>query len=162
MFGEGAEDDQTYERYYALLDAQSPAHDAAGAGAGGATDDATDGSTAALRAYVTPRDGGRDATRDWDQDDLLLEQLRAEVSNIEASRSWGTLAGRLRERILAAQQPRVHFTEVLRAFRTSIVSRTRYLTRMRPSRRYGFGGTMGSRYASPDPASSSPSMSAAR
>jgi hypothetical protein len=93
-----------------------------------------------------PRRRARGRTRDWDQDDLLLEQLRAEVSNIEASRSWGTLAGRLRERILAAQQPRVHFTEILRAFRTSIVSRTRYLTRMRPSRRYGFGA-MGSRYA---------------
>lgn len=147
VFGEGAEDDQTFERYYTLLDAETAAHPlAADAGADGATHDGTDDSTAALRAYVAPRDGGRDATRDWDQDDLLLEQLRAEVSNIEASRSWGTLAGRLRERILAAQQPRVHFTEILRAFRTSIVSRTRYLTRMRPSRRYGFGA-MGSRYA---------------
>ncbi len=146
VFGDRAHDDQTFERYYALLEAETSRAVGASQGGGGGADGATDDAAEALLPYVAPRDGGRDAARDWDQDDLLLEQLRAEVANVEASQTWGTLGARLRERILAAQRPRVHFTEILRAFRTSIVSRTRYLTRMRPSRRYGFGA-MGSRYA---------------
>ncbi len=62
----------------------------------------------------------------------------------QASNRWGSIAGKLRERLLAALKPKLDYRAILRQFRTSILATNRVLTRMKPSRRYGFQ-YMGSR-----------------
>lgn len=135
VFGTHEHDGQYYDYYYARLLEQEGASSAP---------ETSDGSSA-LDAHISPPDGGIENTAAWEADDLFAEQVREKVMLAEESRSWGTLAGALRERILAAHRPKVDYAEILRAFRASIISSQRYLTRMKPSRRYG-EDAMGSRY----------------
>ncbi len=96
-----------------------------------------------LEAYCDPAIGFQNAAH-WDADPLLCEQINELVTDIEASQSWGSLAGKARELILASRAPRLDYRRVLRAFRANVLATTRRLTRMKPSRRYGFE-YMGSR-----------------
>jgi predicted metal-dependent peptidase len=88
---------------------------------------------------------GLENTRDWDEDDLFSERIDERVTDAELNRNWGTLPGAIRLRVLANRQPRLDYRSVLRLFHRSVLSRQRRLTRMKPSRRYGFL-YMGSRY----------------
>jgi predicted metal-dependent peptidase len=80
----------------------------------------------------------------WDYDQLVSDQINDLITEIEAGHGWGTIAGSLRELILASRTPKLDYRRVLSAFRATILSNQRRLTRMKPSRRYGFE-TMGSR-----------------
>jgi predicted metal-dependent peptidase len=84
-------------------------------------------------------------TQEWDEDDLFSDRIDERVTDAELNRSWGTLPGAIRLRVLANRQPRLDYRSILRLFHRSILSRRRRLTRMKPSRRYGFQ-YMGSRY----------------
>jgi len=169
VFGTHEHDDQYFDYYYGRLverasgvapsKATSKATSEATSGATSATSATSEatsatseatrgagGSGGSLRDYAHPDDGGLESAGGWDADDLFAELVREVVARAEENRAWGTIGGKLRERILAAQRPRVSHAEILRSFRTSILSKERYLTRMKPSRRYGFA-YMGSRYA---------------
>jgi predicted metal-dependent peptidase len=80
----------------------------------------------------------------WDYDQLLSDQINDLITEIDASQNWGTIAGSLRELILASRIPRLDYRRVLRTFRSSILAANRRLTRMKPNRRYGIQ-YMGSR-----------------
>ena len=80
----------------------------------------------------------------WDYDQLITESINDLITEIETNQSWGTVAGGLRELILASRTPRLDYRRVLSSFRASILSTNRRLTRMKPNRRYGFQ-FMGSR-----------------
>ena len=80
----------------------------------------------------------------WDHDQFILEQINDLISEIESSQNWGTLAGNAREMILATRVPKLDYRRVLKSFRANVLSNNRRLTRMKPSRRYGFD-YMGSR-----------------
>ncbi len=84
-------------------------------------------------------------TRDWQPDELFSEKIDQRVSDAELNRSWGSLPGSVRERVLANRQPQLDYRSVLRLFHQSILARKRRRTRMKCSRRYGFL-YMGSRY----------------
>ena len=58
--------------------------------------------------------------------------------------SWGNVPYYLKELILASMRPKVDYRRILSAFRQSVLSSKRTLTRMKPSRRYEFQ-YMGSR-----------------
>lgn len=88
---------------------------------------------------------GPENTQLWQEDCLLREQIDAVIREAEQSSSWGSLPGALVAQILASLRPRLDYRKVLRGFRTSILSSRRELTRMKPSRRYGFE-YMGSRH----------------
>ena len=88
---------------------------------------------------------GLENTRAWDEDELFSERIDERVSDAERSRNWGTLPGSIRLRVLANRQPRLDYRSVLRLFHRSVLSQRRRLTRMKPSRRYGFL-YLGSRY----------------
>ncbi|MEM9827832.1 MAG: VWA-like domain-containing protein [Planctomycetota bacterium] len=77
-------------------------------------------------------------TLDWDEDDLTRQEIHAAIREAEASEGWGTIRGSMRERLLADLHPKLDYRGVLRRFRQNILSHHRVLTRMRPSRRYGF------------------------
>jgi len=81
---------------------------------------------------------------EWDYDQLFCEQLNDVITDIESSNTWGSIAGNSRELILASRRPKLDYRRVLTAFRATVLSTSRRLTRMKPSRRYGFE-YMGSR-----------------
>ena len=74
----------------------------------------------------------------------MTESLNDLITEIQAGNTWGTIAGAGRELILASRIPKLDYRKVLKTFRSTILSSQRRLTRMKPSRRYGFE-YMGSR-----------------
>lgn len=87
----------------------------------------------------TPTSGYTDL---WEEDQFQARQI---TDIVKSSSSWGSLPGGLIELIKKAAEGKVDYRAVLRMFRASILSQKRRLTRMRPSRRFGFE-QMGSRY----------------
>lgn len=81
----------------------------------------------------------------WKEDNEQEIKINELIENAENSNSWGTVAGDLRQKIIAAMHIAMNYRKMLSFYRTSILSSKRHLTRMRPSRRYGFSA-MGSRY----------------
>jgi predicted metal-dependent peptidase len=138
VFGHADFDKQYYEFYYHKLAEQQ-----ADGGDGGA---ATDGESASpLDAYAAAALSGRENTAEWKADELRGEQIEERIRAAQETDSWGSIAGRCKEQILATLRPRLNYRAVLRQFRTSVLSIQRRLTRMKPNRRYGFQ-YMGSRY----------------
>ncbi len=91
-----------------------------------------------LEQYADAESCGKENTQDWDRDELLGDRINEKISTAQDTNSWGTVAGKLREFILANLKPKLDYRTVLRQFRASILSVNRILTRMKPSRRYGF------------------------
>ena len=87
----------------------------------------------------TPTSGYTDL---WEEDQFQMRQI---TDIVKSSSSWGSLPGGLVEMIKKAAEGKIDYRAVLRMFRASIISQKRRLTRMRPSRRFGFE-QMGSRY----------------
>ena len=78
----------------------------------------------------------------WEEDPF---QSRMITDIVQSSSQWGSLPGDMVELIKKAAEGKIDYRGVLRMFRSSILSQKRCLTRMRPSRRFGFE-QMGSRY----------------
>ena len=90
-------------------------------------------------SHAKPTSGYTDL---WEEDQFQARQI---TDIVKSSSSWGSLPGGLIELIKKAAEGKVDYRAVLRMFRASILSQKRRLTRMRPSRRFGFE-QMGSRY----------------
>ncbi len=97
-----------------------------------------------IKAYTDAAITGVENTQDWDSNELLENRINDKIQNAMESNSWGTIGGHLRERILVSLRPRLDYRTILRQFRVSVLASNRVLTRMKPSRRYGFR-YMGSR-----------------
>lgn len=97
-----------------------------------------------LEEYAHSETTARENSEDWDENTLFDERINEVIRVAQASNRWGSVAGKFRERVLAALKPKLDYRAVLRQFRTSILATKRVLTRMKPSRRYGFQ-YMGSR-----------------
>ena len=90
-------------------------------------------------SHAKPTSGYTDL---WEEDQFQARQI---TDIVKSSSSWGSLPGDLIELIKKTAEGKVDYRAVLRMFRASILSQKRRLTRMRPSRRFGFE-QMGSRY----------------
>jgi predicted metal-dependent peptidase len=154
LFGASEFDQQYFEFYYARLQelvdqgamaasAVSIMADQQGQAATGA--EPAEAELSPLEAYANARVSGQENTQDWDAHDFLTDRINTQIRTAQETNRWGTVAGRLRERVLATLTPRLDYRAVLRQFRTSILSVHRVRTRMKPSRRYGFL-YMGSRH----------------
>lgn len=88
--------------------------------------------------YFEPTEVAAENTEVWDQDQMLSDKIDDVIEEIQATQNWGTLAGQAQELIEATLKPRLDYRRVLHAFRASVISMRRRLTRMKPSRRYGF------------------------
>lgn len=121
VFGTAEFDQKYYEFYYQRLVEEGGGPAARGTG-DGLADHARDGENAG----------------DWEPDELLTDAIDDRIRTAAESDRWGTLAGRLKGRILATLVPKLDYRAVLRSFRASVLSTRLVLTRMRPSRRYGF------------------------
>ena len=91
------------------------------------------------KSHAKPTSGYTDL---WEEDQFQARQI---TDIVKSSSSWGSLPGGLIELIKKAAEGKVDYRAVLRMFRASILSQKRRLTRMRPSRRFGFE-QMGSSY----------------
>ena len=82
----------------------------------------------------------------WAEDSLTESQINLLIRSLLVSaKGWGTLPGSFVELIKASLAPPLNIVNLLKGFKKSILSQRRDLTRMRPSRRYGFE-QMGSKY----------------
>ena len=86
--------------------------------------------------------GEADYTALWDEDQF---QSRMITDLIQSTTNWGSMPAGMIELIKKAAEGKIDFRSALRGFRATILSQKRRLTRMRPSRRFGFE-QMGSRY----------------
>lgn len=84
----------------------------------------------------------QDYTSLWEEDAFMGQQI---TDIIQSTTQWGSLPGGMVELIQKAAEGRIDYRNALRAFRSTILSQKRHLTRMYPSRRFGFE-QMGSRY----------------
>jgi len=83
-----------------------------------------------------------DYTSLWEEDQF---QARLITDLVQSTTQWGSLPGNMVELIKKAAEGKIDYRGALRTFRSSIISQKRRLTRMRPSRRFGFE-QMGSHY----------------
>lgn len=74
----------------------------------------------------------------WEEDQLAAEQVKETIRRAQRSKQWGSVAGDLKDVIEATTLVRIDYRTILSGFRASILCSKRRLTRMIPSRRYGF------------------------
>ena len=74
----------------------------------------------------------------WEEDQLSAEQVKETVRRAQRSKQWGSISGGLKDEIEATTIVRIDYRTVLSCFRGTILCNRRHLTRMIPSRRYGF------------------------
>ncbi len=79
----------------------------------------------------------------WEEDEAHQQEIN---QLIESIKNWGSIPGELVQEIIASTKGRIDYRKVLSAFRASVLSQERRLTRMQPNRRTGFA-YMGSRRA---------------
>lgn len=81
----------------------------------------------------------------WEENQEAMEEIIENISKAEVDQGWGGLGGNLQRQLKESCDFSFDYRRALSQFRQNIVSANRRLTRMRPSRRYGFKA-MGSRY----------------
>ena len=83
-------------------------------------------------------DSTSDLSQLWEEDSLMSCTIDVAIDEIEATQSWGSLAGSFAGKITANTKAKIDYRKVLAGFRASVLSSKRRLTRMRPNRRTGF------------------------
>lgn len=81
----------------------------------------------------------------WEEDDETREEIESEIKAADDGESDDGQGGQLTRALKESADFSFDYRKALTQFRQNIVSANRKLTRMRPSRRYGFKA-MGSRY----------------
>ena len=81
----------------------------------------------------------------WQEDENAQNEINDKIKKAEIEEGWGETGGNLQRELSGDVDFSFDYRRALTKFRANIVSANRYLTRMRPSRRYGFSA-MGSRY----------------
>lgn len=74
----------------------------------------------------------------WEEDQLMQESIRGKIEQVKRMNQWDSLPGKVVDEILASTIVRIDYRQILSMFRASVLSSSRKLTRMLPSRRYGF------------------------
>ena len=74
----------------------------------------------------------------WEEDALNQEIMREVVGEIVESDMWSTMPGGMVELIKSGLVVKIDYRRILSMFRASVLGSKRRLTRMLPSRRYGF------------------------
>ena len=81
----------------------------------------------------------------WEEDNEYCCVINELIEVALANNTWGTVPGQMQSLIKARLKVDMDYHKMLSAFKISVISSKRYLTRMRPNRRFGFDA-MGSRY----------------
>ena len=83
-------------------------------------------------------ENGKDAVDLWENDETEIEYINRCIENAMLTNQWGSVPGRFQDVIVASTLKKDNIRRKLDLFRSSIISTDRRLTRMRPSRRYGW------------------------
>ena len=83
-------------------------------------------------------EGAEESAELWEEDQLAQEQIKDMVRRAQRSKQWGSIGGGLKDEIEATTIVRIDYRTILSGFRASVLSSKRRMTRMIPSRRYGF------------------------
>jgi predicted metal-dependent peptidase len=97
-----------------------------------------DDKSAEREQYFVAEISGMENTELWDTNEYYSNQVNDKIESALENSSWGSLPSLIQELILATLKPKINYRQILRSFRASIISVNRVLTRMKPSRRYGF------------------------
>lgn len=138
-----------FEEYYALVkkyveqketETYSPRYESDGGlldDGGGGQDDEADigGDTSEIENMMRPY---TEAAELWEEDQLMQESIKEKIEQVKRMNQWGSLPGKVVDEILASTIVRIDYRQILSMFRASVLSSSRKLTRMLPSRRYGF------------------------
>ena len=81
----------------------------------------------------------------WEEDDESCCAINDLIEVALSNSTWGSIPGQMQSLIKAGLKVDMDYRKMLSAFKTSVISSKRYLTRMRPNRRFGFNA-MGNRY----------------
>lgn len=81
----------------------------------------------------------------WEENEEAQNNIQSQIQKAETDSGWGTMGGNAQRELRESADFSFDYRRALNKFRQNIVSANRKLTRMRPSRRYGFKA-MGSRY----------------
>ncbi len=81
----------------------------------------------------------------WHEDENAQNDINDKIKKAEIEEGWGETGGNLQRELSGDVDFSFDYRRALTKFRQNIVSANRRLTRMKPSRRYGFSA-MGSRY----------------
>lgn len=84
----------------------------------------------------------------WEEDTIMSVDINLIIQSVMEGprRGWGSLPDNFIECVKASLVPPINVANILKGFKKTILSQRRDLTRLRPSRRYGFE-QMGSKYA---------------
>jgi predicted metal-dependent peptidase len=74
----------------------------------------------------------------WEENDYIEQQIKEIIEWANSNMSWGSLSGDLVQTLIASLKPEIDYLKVLSAFRATVLSSDKMLTRFKPSRRYGF------------------------
>jgi len=74
----------------------------------------------------------------WQEDDFMDEKIKEIIEWAHTNMQWGILSGDFVQALIAGLKPEIDYRKVLSAFRASVISSSKMLTRFKPSRRYGF------------------------
>ena len=92
--------------------------------------DANDG----IKDYFDPNGTANDG---WGQNDIMDQDIKNFVDKHKDSvRSWGKHTGNCVEQILAANEPKISYKEIIRRFKKSVTCSKTETTRMKVNRRY--------------------------
>ncbi len=83
-------------------------------------------------------DSNRDTSALWEDDDFACERMNSMIEHAMVTNSWGSFPGELKELLKVSIEKSINIRRQLGLFKASILSNERRLTRMRPSRRYGW------------------------
>ncbi len=97
-----------------------------------------------INQYTDEQASGHENTDNWNDNEWMASLINDKIEVAMQSTSWGNVPRYLQELIIASMRPKVDYRRILSAFRQSVLSSKRTLTRMKPSRRYDFQ-YMGSR-----------------
>ena len=87
----------------------------------------------------------QEAAELWEENEEAQQEIKSQLEKSDIDQGWGGLGGEMQRELKESCDFSFDYRRALAHFRQNVVSANRKLTRMRPSRRYGFKA-MGSRY----------------
>ncbi|MDR3235100.1 MAG: VWA-like domain-containing protein [Prevotellaceae bacterium] len=74
----------------------------------------------------------------WEENDYIEQQIKEIIEWANSNMAWGSIPGNLVQTLIASLKPEIDYRKVLSAFRATVLSSDKMLTRFKPSRRYNF------------------------
>ena len=83
-------------------------------------------------------DDAIEKTQFWKEDDFYTVEINNVIDKIDKTNSWGKLPGNLVDVIKKSIEPKFNYKAIFQQFRSTVISSTRTITRMKPNRRFGY------------------------